>query len=326
MSKKSLLWLAAAAGLGWAGRAAVRAARRLCLADKVVVLTGGSRGLGLVLARQLAAARARLVICARDADELERARVELVIRGAEVRALRCDVTERGQVEEMMQRVVDDLGGIDILINNAGVIEVVPAEVMTLADYEEALRTHFWGPLYTISAALPHLRRRPAGRIVNIASIGGKISVPHLVPYSVSKFALVALSEGLRAELLKDGIYVTTVIPGLMRTGSPRNATFKGQHRAEYAWFSISDSLPLVSISAEHAARRIIDACRHGDAACRTRPWALSGTECRYARRGPSPPPGHRRYHDRPRPRRGVRFGAVAVASDGADRGGGAPQQ
>jgi hypothetical protein len=77
--------------------------------------------------------------------------------------------------------------------------------------------------------------------------------------------LVGLSEGLRAELLNEGIYVTTVCPGLMRTGSPRNADFKGQHRAEYAWFSIADSLPLVSIEAERAARQIIDACRKGQA-------------------------------------------------------------
>src|SRR5947209_3404490 len=110
-----------------------------------------------------------------------------------------------------------------------------------------------------------MRRRSEGSIVNISSIGGKVAVPHLVPYAGSKFALVGLSEGLRAELLKDNIYVTTVCPGLMRTGSPRNAFFKGQHRAEYAWFSISDAVPLFSISAERAARRIVSACKHGEA-------------------------------------------------------------
>jgi short-subunit dehydrogenase len=80
-----------------------------------------------------------------------------------------------------------------------------------------------------------MRQRHQGRIVNISSIGGKISVPHLLPCCASKFARTGLSEGLRAELCQDGIYVTTVIPGLMRTGSPRNAIFKGQHRAEHAW-------------------------------------------------------------------------------------------
>ena len=83
--------------------------------------------------------------------------------------------------------------------------------------------------------------------------------------SASKFALTGFSEGLRSELLREGIYVTTVCPGLMRTGSPRNANFKGQHRAEYAWFAISDSLPVTSIGAERAAAQIIDACRRGRA-------------------------------------------------------------
>ncbi|MEJ7710408.1 MAG: SDR family oxidoreductase [Pyrinomonadaceae bacterium] len=139
---------------------------------------------------------------------------------------------------MVQRVTETLGGIDVLINNAGLIQVGPLEVMTLEDYEEAMRTHFWAPLYTILAVLPQMRRRQEGRIVNISSIGGKIAVPHLVPYSASKFALVGLSTGLRTELAKDKIVVTTVSPGLIRTGSPRNATFKGKHREEYAWFSI----------------------------------------------------------------------------------------
>jgi short-subunit dehydrogenase len=110
-----------------------------------------------------------------------------------------------------------------------------------------------------------MRARGAGRIVNIASIGGKVAVPHLAPYSASKFALVGFSEGLRAELTAHGILVTTVVPGLMRTGSPRNASFKGRHRAEYAWFAVSDSLPGVSMDVERAARRIVCACRDGDA-------------------------------------------------------------
>jgi short-subunit dehydrogenase len=175
------------------------------------------------------------------------------------------VTDRAQVNEMVSVVGDHYGQIDVLVNNAGVIQVGPLEVMTLEDYEEAMRVHFWGPLYTTLAVLPEMRRRRDGRIVNISSIGGKISVPHLVPYSASKFALVGLSEGLRAELQKDGVVVTTVCPGLMRTGSPRNATFKGQHRAEYAWFSISDALPLTAMKAERAARQIIEACKRGDA-------------------------------------------------------------
>ncbi|MGH9944965.1 MAG: SDR family NAD(P)-dependent oxidoreductase, partial [Pyrinomonadaceae bacterium] len=169
------------------------------------------------------------------------------------------------VQEWVRVCQGQFGQIDALINNAGMIQVGPVEVMTLADYEQAMKTHFWGPLYAILAVLPEMRRRGAGRIVNISSIGGKIGVPHLVPYSASKFALVGLSEGLRSELMKDGVVVTSVCPGLMRTGSPRNADFKGRHREEYAWFSISDSLPVSAMQAERAARQIVAACERGDA-------------------------------------------------------------
>jgi Short-chain dehydrogenases of various substrate specificities len=257
----------AAAGVGalLAVRAVVRRWREYDFKDKTVLITGGSRGLGLVLAREFAREGARIAICARDTEELDRARRDLKQRGAQVLAVPCDVTDRAQVFEMVHSVREHFGGIDVLVNNAGVIQVGPFEVMTLEDYEEAMRVHFWGPLYTMLAVLPEMQKRRAGRIVNISSIGGKISVPHLVPYSASKFALVGLSEGLRAELQKDGVLVTTVCPGLMRTGSPRNAIFKGQHRAEYAWFSISDSLPVTSMNAERAASQIIDACRRGDA-------------------------------------------------------------
>jgi short-subunit dehydrogenase len=137
--------------------------------------------------------------------------------------------------------------------------------MTMEDFQEAIDTHLWGPLHTTLAVLPEMKRRGQGRIVNISSIGGKLGVPHLVPYSASKFALVGLSDGMRAELAQDGILVTTVCPGLMRTGSPPNATFKGDHEKEYAWFYVSDSLPGLSMNVERAARKILEACRRGDA-------------------------------------------------------------
>jgi NAD(P)-dependent dehydrogenase (short-subunit alcohol dehydrogenase family) len=176
------------------------------------------------------------------------------------------VGDRTQAERAIQQVADRFGRIEVLINDAGTIEVGPVEHMTLADFESAMRVHFWGPLYLTLAALPHLRRTRdrSARIVNISSIGGRIAIPHLLPYSASKFALTGLSDGLRAELAKDGIRVTTVLPGLMRTGSPYNAWFKGQHQAEFAWFSVLDSLPGLTIDAERAARQVVEACRHGD--------------------------------------------------------------
>jgi short-subunit dehydrogenase len=166
---------------------------------------------------------------------------------------------------MAQRVREEFGNVEILVNNAGTILVGPAENQEWESFEDAMQTHFWGPYYTTNAVVGPMKAKKFGRIVNIASIGGKIAFPHLLPYSTSKFALVGYSEGLRAELAKHNVFVTTVCPGLMRTGSPRNALFTGQPEKEYAWFAISDSLPVVSVSASSAARKILDACVHGDA-------------------------------------------------------------
>ena len=233
--------------------------------NKVVVITGGSRGLGLVLARQFAAEGAKLAICARDAEELEVAQSELLALGVPVLAQVCDMQNRAQIQHFIETVNNDYGRVDVLVNNAGIIQVGPLNSLTHADFEQAMNTHFWGVLHAVEAVLPIMRRRGSGRIVNIASIGGQLAVPHLLPYSTSKFALVGFSDGLRAELLREGIYVTTICPGLMRTGSPRNATFKGKHRAEYAWFSIGSSIPLITMSADRAARKIVSACRYGKA-------------------------------------------------------------
>jgi NAD(P)-dependent dehydrogenase (short-subunit alcohol dehydrogenase family) len=263
------LLILAALGVGalFAIRTAIQLWRELQYSfnGKTVLITGGSRGLGLVMARQLIEQGARVAICARDGDELERARADLQQRGGEVLAVPCDVTDEFEVQQMIKIVRDRFAKIDVLINNAGTIQVAPMELMTLDDYEEAIKTHFWAPLYTTLAVLPQMRERRGGRIVNISSIGGKVSVPHLLPYSSSKFALVGLSQGMRAELAKFGIAVTTVCPGLIRTGSQYNAFFKGKHRQEYTWFSTSASLPLLSISAENAASQILAACKRGDA-------------------------------------------------------------
>jgi short-subunit dehydrogenase len=264
-TRNDIIKIAAVAGGALLLKSALSQFFEYNLKNKTVLITGGSRGLGLVMAREFAREGARLALCARDEEELERARGDLETSGAEVMVVPCDVRNTNEVNNMVAAVNDQFGHIDVLVNNAGVIQVGPIEVMTHEDFELAMQAHFWGPLNTILAVLPSMRQRKEGRIVNISSIGGKVSVPHLVPYSASKFALVGLSKGLRAELMKDGIVVTTVCPGLMRTGSPRNADFKGQHRFEYAWFSISDALPLLTVSAENAARQIVRACKRGQA-------------------------------------------------------------
>jgi len=262
-NSNALLWTAAGVGAVLATRALTKKLAAYDLRGKSVLITGGSRGLGLVLAREFLREGARVTICARDEEELGRAYKDLRRYGKDVLTVPCDVTDQSDVEDMILTVQRRFGQIDVLVNNAGIISVGPCEEMTMEDYEEAMQTNYWASLYTILAVLPEMRVRGEGRIINIASLGGKLSVPHLLPYSASKFALVGLSSGLNAELRKDGIVVTTVCPGLMRTGSARNANFKGQHRAEYAWFVIGDSLPFTSISAASAARKIVSACKQG---------------------------------------------------------------
>lgn len=240
---------------------AVRQRRRMDFAAKVVVITGASRGLGLELARRFAKERAHVVLLARHREQLAEVARELESIGARVTVLQCDVTKEDGVRAEMASIIRDLGRVDVLINNAGIIQVGPAQHMNNDDFTEAMAVHFWAPLYLMRAVIPQMKRQGHGRIVNIASIGAKIAFPHLLPYTASKFALAGLSEGLRTELAQDGIYVTTVSPGLMRTGSHVNALFKGQQRKEFALFSAANAW--ISTSSTRAARQIVEACRYG---------------------------------------------------------------
>jgi NAD(P)-dependent dehydrogenase (short-subunit alcohol dehydrogenase family) len=235
------------------------------LAGQTVLITGGSRGLGYLLAHEFARAGCRVAICARGPDDLEWARQQLQHHGVPVLALPCDVADPNQVRELVEQVNRQLGPIDILVNNAGIIQVGPYQTMQYSDFVMAMDVMFWGMLHTTMAVVPQMAARRRGRIVNITSIGGRVSVPHLLPYSSAKFAAVGLSEGLAAELAREGIRVTTVTPGLMRTGSHLQAFFKGDPQKEFALFSLSASLPMMSMSAQKAARQIVAAVRRGDA-------------------------------------------------------------
>jgi NAD(P)-dependent dehydrogenase (short-subunit alcohol dehydrogenase family) len=254
-----------AAGAGVGLFAAWRRARRFDLRGKRVLITGGSRGLGLALAREFGRQGARLAICARDAQELAAAQQQLQELQINTFTTTCDIADEASVRQMVDAVTAHFGQIDVLVNNAGVIAAGPFDALSLDDFKQVMAINFWGPVYVTMAVLPQMRARSSGRIVNIASIGGKVSVPHLLPYSSAKFALTGYSEGINAELASAGITVTTVAPGLMRTGSYRNVTIKGQHKVEYAIFSVLDSLPLTSIDVNRAAKQIVRATRRGDA-------------------------------------------------------------
>ena len=231
--------------------------------DKIALITGGSRGLGLEIARQICARGGKVALIARDAEELARAKTELDRFATEVLTIQCDLLESAQIQSAVQQTIQRFGKFDILINNAGTIEIGPLAHMQLKDFDRAMRLHFWAPYILQLLIVPLMRAKGGGRIVNISSIGGRFAVPHMAAYSASKFALAGFSDAIRPELAQDNIYVTTVTPGLMRTGSQVHAKFKGDHAAEYGWFDWSRKIPFASISVERAARKILSACRRG---------------------------------------------------------------
>ena len=266
MTGKDALLMAGGVVVGAALAAEARRARQAVdLSGRVALVTGGSRGLGLLIARELGGQGATVVLLARDQAELERAERRLRAEGIDVSIVVSDLGDAADAERAVERVVSRHGAIDVLVNNAGIISVGPLEHASVEDFEQSMAVHFWGPLHTMRAAIPHMKRQGGGRIVNISSIGGKVGVPHLAPYCAGKFALTGLSSAVTPELARDNIVVTTVCPGLMRTGSPFNAWFKGRHRQEFAWFAIADSLPILSANGRRAAAQIVDAMRHGDA-------------------------------------------------------------
>jgi NAD(P)-dependent dehydrogenase (short-subunit alcohol dehydrogenase family) len=258
------MWVAAGMAAALVGRELLARQREADLRGQVALVTGSSRGLGFLLAREFGRAGCKLAICARDEDELERARADLAREGYEVLAVPCDVADRAQVERLVDETTGHYGRVDVLVNNAGIIQVGPLPAMTLHDFQVAMDVMYWGVVYPTLAALPGMRERGYGRIVNVTSIGGKVAVPQLLPYDCAKFAAVGFSQGSRAELARDGVVVTTIVPGLMRTGSHLNALFKGDQEQEYGLFAPMASLPFISMDAERAARQIVQATRRGE--------------------------------------------------------------
>ncbi|WP_017569800.1 SDR family NAD(P)-dependent oxidoreductase [Nocardiopsis halotolerans] len=259
---RSVTWVATGAALGLGAAALCRERRPTLLTGRVALITGGSRGLGLQLGREFGYRGAAVVVCARDRDELDRAVADLEGRGVRVRGLRRDLRDPDQAESLVEEAAGAFGRLDFVVNNAGIIQVGPHETLSESDFRDAMETMFWAPLRVSRAAIGPLERT-RGSLVTIASIGGHLSVPHMLPYSCAKFAEVGLSEGLAAEVSRRGVRVTTVVPGLMRTGSHKAAVFSGEPEHEYAWFSLGAGLPLVSVSGERAARRIVEAAARG---------------------------------------------------------------
>jgi NAD(P)-dependent dehydrogenase (short-subunit alcohol dehydrogenase family) len=228
----------------------------------VALVTGASRGLGFLIARELADRGHDLVVCARDADGLQPARADLEARGARVVTVGADVGRPEAARELVATAEREFGRLDVLVANAGIIQVGPQPDLRDEDYVQAMDVMFWGLARPALEALP-LLARTRGRILAITSIGGKLPAPHLLPYTAAKHAAVGFAEGLRVEAGRQGVSVTVAVPGLMRTGSSRNALVTGKAQAERSWFTLGASLPLVSTDAEHAARRLVRATLRG---------------------------------------------------------------
>ncbi|WP_219420109.1 SDR family NAD(P)-dependent oxidoreductase [Pseudonocardia nigra] len=228
----------------------------------VAVVTGASRGLGFLLARELADRGHDLVVNARSADGLAVAAADLQGRGTDVVTVPGDVAVEADAQRLVATAQERFGRLDVLVTNAGVIQVGPAAAMRTQDFADAMNAMFWGTVHPTLAALPLLRER-GGRILAITSIGGKLPAPHLLPYVAAKHAAVGFAEGLRVEAARHGVSVTVAVPGLMRTGSPRNALFTGDQAAEHRWFTLGDSLPLLSMDAERAAGKLVRAALRG---------------------------------------------------------------
>ncbi len=252
---------------------------------QVVLITGGGGGLGSALARRWAREDARLVLNGRTPDQPDQTRRALLAEGHvrnpdHILAVPADLTRLEDAERLIDTTLTRFGRIDVLINAAGIIEVGPFENQPVSAFRDAMDANFFSALHTITAALPHLLRQTPMRsahnrasIVNISSIGGKFAVPHMLPYVASKFALTGFSEGLHAELRSRGVRVTTVCPGLMRTGSEVRAHFVGNVDQERRWFDLGATTPVVAASVGHAANRIYNATIAGAAEITITPQA-----------------------------------------------------
>jgi 3-oxoacyl-[acyl-carrier protein] reductase len=201
------------------------------LTGKVSVVTGGSRGIGLAIARALLERGASVMITGTNQQRLADASQELesAVHGGSVIAQPADVRKYGDVERMLNAAAARFGGVDVLINNAGVGVFAPVSEMSVEQWHDVIETNLTGVFYCCHAALPHLRKRGGGWIINISSLAGKNAFADGAAYCASKSVLNAFSESLMPEVRHDGIRVAYVMPGSV------NTSFSGQQPSGQDW-------------------------------------------------------------------------------------------
>lgn len=219
--------------------------------DKVIVITGASSGLGLAAARRLAQQGACLVLGARRIDRLQQLADELNGEGHRAIAVEADVTRRDDVKRLVDSAVQTFGRVDVMVNNAGLMPISALERLKVEDWERTIDVNIKGVLYGIAAALPHMQGQMSGHFVNVASVAGHKNMPNGTVYSASKFAVRALSEGLRQEVKPWNIRTTILSPGAVDTELPASITEADVAKGMLGFYQST------AISADSFARAII---------------------------------------------------------------------
>jgi short-subunit dehydrogenase len=232
------------------------------------IITGASSGIGKILALDLAQKfQARLVLNARNEEALARTAQAVKSAGGQCEVIAGDVSSKGVANKLSAHCIEKFGGIDLLVNNAGLAKPGPMMALTPEDWEFVFGVNFFGALYASYAVLPHMLTAGQGKIVNIASVAGKVALPGNVCYAATKFAMVGMSKGMAAEFVSKNVDVITICPGLVRTEffdnnnmvKSSNPTAVSQEHNFRGWLMKN----ILSISAEQASAAVIDACQRG---------------------------------------------------------------
>jgi len=226
------------------------------LANRVAIITGASSGIGEALARLFAVQGTRLALAARSEEKLRALAAEL--GGERTLVVPTDVADPGQCERLVARTVERFGGVDVLVNNAGIGLIGRLEETDWKHFRQMWEVNFFGLLRLTQAALPYLKER-RGMVVNISSVAGKVALPYMGGYCASKFALNAFSNALRMELAAEGVRVAVICPGRVKTRF---------HTAAYREGAIPGAYQLgrkryEGVSAEQVARATLRAVRGG---------------------------------------------------------------